>query len=206
MGKKSRLKRRKYNLILHEFRQYACTQCGLCASGTDANFCYEGTYVDNPKRFIKETLPKLKEIKAALPLIDPKQKTLESDEEFEYTLEEAFCDINICLHAGASVGAECLYKAGCLHSLRAQVMGSGNNVVSIRPHRGRKQNKSRNNKTWKKKSKQYVAPTPTFFCNDSFREEVETIIGNNTEQQNKGEESPGSSSAAAGGQVEDSKS
>lgn len=202
MGKKSRLKKRRYNLRQHEFLQFVCPQCGLCAEGTRANFCYEGHYLEAPKRFMKFVLPKLITLREELSLVGPAKSILQDDDDFAFTLEEAFCDSNICGNAGIASGINCTYKIGCLQSLREQARAGGKKITSIGLHRGRKRNKSKKNKRRKK----YVAPTPTFFCNDSFREEVDKIIGNNTEQQNKGEESTRSSSAGAGGQAADSES
>lgn len=187
MGKKNRLKRRKYELLRHEFVSYVCSQCGLCKGSTDASFCYDGHYTENPKKFIKEVLKALKEIKETLPLVHPAQNALVTDVDFEYTLEEAFCAKNLC-GKGQNVGINCEYQIGCLQALRSQVNGKRGNLITFKSNHGRKNISPNKNKKQKRQKKNYVPPSPKFFCNTSFRPEVDKIInGNHIEQQDKGE-------------------
>lgn len=205
MGRKSRLKRRKYDLTKSEFITYVCTQCRLCAPNTDPKFCYDGCYNDDPKVFIKKVLKNLKEIKSALNSVAMKDFEMQNDDEFEFILEEAICASNIC--GNGDLGSSgCGYKLGCLHALRDQMLSRGGRVISIGPHRGRKNKKGKKNNRVKLKKQKYVPPTPKFFCNEGFRPEVDRIVnGTNAEQQDKGKEPTGCATTDAGGGAESSK-
>lgn len=205
MGKKSRLKRRKYDLTKSEFMISICPQCRICVPNTQPTFCYDGCYVDDPKRFIKKILPDLKEIRSALDSVAINHFEMQEDDEFEFMLEEVFCDANICGKGGIGAGCNCPHKLGCLQALRSQIKNIAGRVVSVGPNHGRKKKKGKKNNRQKRKKQKYTPPTPSFFCNDRFRPEVDEIInGINTEQQNKGKEPSGSTPADAGGRAEGS--
>jgi hypothetical protein len=207
MGKKSRLKRRKYDLTKSEFMISICPQCRICMPNTQPSFCYDGCYVDDPKRFIKKVLPDLKEIRSALDSVAINNFEMQADDEFEFMLEEVFCDANICGHGGVGAGCNCVHKLGCLHELRSQIKDIVGRTTNIGSNRGRKSRKGNKNNYRKQKKQKYVPPTPFFFCNDNFRPEVERIVnGINTEQQDKGKEPTRSATADAGRRVEGSES
>lgn len=206
MGKKSRLKRRKYNLLKNEFVQYICPQCGLCNGKVNPEFCYEAHYVEDPKGFVKNVLKSLQEIKEGALIVNPAGQTIQDDDEFEFTLEEAFCAHNLC-NKGVNGGANCPYKIGCLQALRSQIRNENKNLITFRPNRGHKVKKNNRNKRAKKQKKVYVPPTPKFFCNESFWPEVNRIInGTNAEQQDTSEKSTGHSTEHAGGEATYTKS
>jgi hypothetical protein len=199
MAKRKRLRRRRFNLTEQEFVKYACSQCNLCrlSPEMDVNFCYDGFYVVDQRKFIKEILRELQEIRQLIPTIQSNNQVSMREDEIEYTLEYVFCESGLCDTSPKHSGVECPHKIGCMMALRMQIL----NKID---HHGRKNKFHKKNKKGKSHQK-YIPPTPKFFCNAGFREEVNDILnGDNLKQQDKGEECTRCNTATADRQVADS--
>lgn len=205
MGKKSRLKRRKYQYTKDEFMLAVCGRtCQLCPANTDPTYCYDTIYKEDPKLFMRKSLNELKDIRKYLYSAGYEDLTKCPDEDLEYVIESAFCPI--CLSTFEPKQGTCGYIAGCVQALRKQVHSPSGKVIDLNQHRYPAKKKNLNSK-WRKPKAQkrkakYVPPTPTFFCRNSFRSEVDRIVnGTHIGQQNKGEETTGDATSTAGGET-----
>jgi hypothetical protein len=191
MSKKSKLKRKKYQYTKHEFIQAVCSKCGLCKPPITSEFCYDGVYKDEPKKFTKVILEQLFDIRHWLSNAGYPDIALCPDESIQFILQTIFCGSDFC-GKSPEEGQQCKAIAGCLHAFRKQIkglnnnmaifkdacdniLGNSNNVIDFRDFKHKKKQKQKYN---------YVVAVverkPTFFCNDGFRKEIGEILdGNN---------------------------
>lgn len=198
MSKKSQLKRKKYQYTKTEFILVVCNKCGLCESKINPVFCYDGIYLDEPKKFIKTILPKLIETKKWFDGIGYNNINICPDDDIQHILITSFCKSNYC---GNWMGDDdkCDYLAGCLSTIRKQFSYSSKNNDNIISYQALKSkykvklgNKSiacgyssKKNKIKKEKEPERH-PTPSFFCSEGFENRIKSIIyGNDNRKQDK---------------------
>ena len=200
MSKKSKLKRKKYQYTKHEFVQAICEKCGLCKSPITPEFCYEGVYKDNPKKFTKMILEQLLNVRHWLTNAGHTSITTCPDDWIQYLLQTVFCSSDFCGKLPEE-GQSCKAIAGCLHTFRRQIKGLDKNLAifdgtcnNILGNIFVPNNNVINYQDFKNKKKQkqkykYVVQqprTPTFFCNENFKKEIGEILdGNNYREQDK---------------------
>jgi hypothetical protein len=203
MSRKSRLKRKKFNLSRQEFVELVCKKCGLCKTIGNPLFCYDKMYIEGPKDFIRGIVPKLGE--AQTWFNSTKFDSLASfpDDDLQFVLQLSFCAADFCGTTLTTGNNECEYIAGCLAAFRRQIESKEEvKIPKVIIHRGRNKKFDKENKTaWQKEKKVKKAPpTPYFFCNDTFREEVEKIINEvDTGEQHPCAGCPGCTKANVGG-------
>jgi hypothetical protein len=187
MGKrrgKSRRKRYKYGK--KEFVDIICSKCQICTEDSEPSFCFGDAYRNNPKDFVHRIYPGLVEIRKWL---DGRGKEYEDNTEdiTVFMFKSVFCASDFCGERPKN-GECCPHLGSCLQLFKLQVEGEG--VLESKSSR-RKKRRDKKKKNKKDKRKVYQ-PYPTFFCNESMKEEVHAILnGNYNKQQNKGEESAG---------------
>ena len=111
------------------------------------------------------------------------QGIIHPDEWFKEVFQESFCNSNYCEHLPRN-GSICEHFAGCLHVFKKQVRGTAIDALTNMwtcpkvPHYV-----SPNINKYSHIFKQPIVirnPTPTFFCNQGFGEEIRSILdGNN---------------------------
>ena len=195
MGKKSKDKRKKLKYTKTEFQQIVCAKCRLCSSGTTPEFCYGEVYIANPKKFISIIFKNLLEIRTLASKISDVDPIFLSDEDIEYIFTTSFCSSNYCDQNKIENGV-CSYLPGCLSVFRKQLkpQTEGKLIISSRRKMSKKERRQARVKQAQSSGNvvtRYVPhPYPTFFCNESMKEEVRRIVdGNCSEQQDTGKES-----------------
>ena len=176
MGKKSRRKRRKYKYSRNEFMLNVCSICDICLPNTNPTFCFDEMYISNPKRFMDYVLPDLMEKSNELKNINA-QGGEDYENFIEFLLEDSFCAYNLCGN-GTAGGANCFAKPNCLRGFHEQIANRDGRVINLDAKR---KEKKKNNQQIiiRKKKKKIIKIKPMFFCNDSFREEVDRIVNEN---------------------------
>jgi hypothetical protein len=201
MSKKSRLKRKKFQFTKSEFMMAVCSNCKLCKPNTDPIFCYDNIYVENPKRFHKQIYPQLLETRHWMNGVGYGTLSDCPDADLENIIDVVFCDEIYCKNSDGKGG--CIYIIGCVNGFRNQIKTRPANIKIVDNNRPTKKKKSR----WKKPAKVYVPPKPAFFCNDGFREEINSIInGSNSGQQSSRQESTACNKTASVGEAKDNQS
>ena len=206
MSKKSKLKRKKYQYTKQEFIQAVCSKCGLCKQPVTAEFCYDGIYKDEPKKFSKVILVQLSDLAHWVSNAGYPSAGACSDETIQHALQSIFCDSDFCGKLPGE-GQQCKALAGCLHAFRKQIKGTDKNLSMFNSVCNNILNGITLNdkvidyqkfKTKKKQKQKYkhvvtvVPRKPTFFCNDGFRKEIGEILdGDNDREQDKNQESTG---------------
>lgn len=184
MGKKNRLKGRKYKYSKYEFVHNICERCGLCEFGTDPKFCYHTVYKSNPKLFIKTILNNLKEVKRWSVNIGYRDVISCPSKDIPHILKSVFCESNYCRQKPKK--GQCKHVAGCTLEFRKQALNIERKVVKFDDYRGHKKNKTfgKNERNKQKVVKPIIFPT--FFCNDGFKPKVREILDeNNNRKQDK---------------------
>lgn len=179
--KKQKSKFRNLNYTKTEFVEEVCSECRICKPGTDPVFCYDETYVKDPKIFMSVIHENL--IKARDWLLETDKSSLRPDDEIQQLFQMGFCESNYCGLRPDITDTSCRFLIGCLSAFRNQKKNPKGKVIDLSEYRGRKKEKSQKTKTENVKCRLYT-PEPTFFCNEGFREEVDKIVKEYLDSQN----------------------
>lgn len=170
--KKKNRKNQKYTK--HQFSEIYCPNCEICFhKPTNPIFCYNELYKEDPKRFFRDCLTGLIDLKLEL------EKTGEdiSIEKFREVFCHNFCERDVDW-------PDCGVLTDCLRLFKGQINGKAVD----------KSKKARHKRKHKKKKEKYICqPYPTVFTSDNeeWQAKIEEILsnGNNNREQNKIEES-----------------
>lgn len=179
MGKKSKLKRLKYQYTRTEFVSAVCAKCRLCKSTSNPEYCYDYVYQDNPKKFMKVILKQLLYFSEWVSDYSKFKHIIACpDSQIQRIFQESFCDSNYCGQLPEII-RPCEHLAGCLHVFRRQIRGiNTNNLVVLSDYR-KLPSKFPNGNKHDNEIIVVRNPTPTFFCNQGFEKEVKDILNGN---------------------------
>lgn len=180
MGKRKRKRKKKqrsqkYTKI--QFSEIYCPNCEIClAEPTNPVFCHGELYKDDPKRFFRDCLSGLIDLKQKLRETGSNSKDINIEQ-----FREVFCH-NFC-QRGVD-WPDCGMLTDCLRLFRGQI--NGKMVNKAKMHRNK-------NRRRKEKQKYICQPYPTLFTSDNeeWQAKIEEILsnGNNNREQNKIEKS-----------------
>jgi hypothetical protein len=189
MGKKKNkfknlFKKLKYQYTRTEFISAVCRKCELCRSISNPEYCYDTVYVNDPKKFMKVILKQLIHFSEnSFDYLKCDQNVIHPDEWFKEIFQTSFCNSNHCSQLPQN-GNQCEHFAGCLYAFKKQVRGTAVDTLTNMwtcpkiPHYV-----PSNMHKYSHIFKQATVvrnPTPTFFCNQEFGEEIRSILdGNN---------------------------
>lgn len=203
MGKK----RNKKLLSKWDFQGMCCKKCMLCRDGAEPSFCYQHVYKQNPQRFIQKIFPKL---------LDAQEQLLEGDFDYQADPEKEMSRLfNFVFGAigfqnrktARAAFAEQITDVSVPGGSLADPGGAEVPVIDEKQLSKKERRLARQKRLDEKRNKRYVvAAYPTFFCNASFREEVNSILADKNQQQDPADEPYGGIAANPGKQAAATKS
>jgi len=192
MGKKKgRNRKKKQQYTVHEFKDIFCAKCELCPYGIDPFFCFNHVYKQAPKEFVKNVFNRL--LRARKCVIDGSiSKSATPGQEVANIFNLAFGGAHFQNRKKARI-------------LFAEQMASEGQGAPPKKKLSKAEKKKLKREAKRRRKRYIVQAYPYFFCNEGFREEIDTVLGNNNQQQDKVKEPAGGDEANPGETADDTK-
>ena len=194
MGKKKGRNRKKQQYTVHEFKDICCAKCELCHYGIDPFFCFNHVYKQAPKQFITTVFNKLLRVRKSV-MDGSIEKHSAPGQEVAKIFNMAF----------GAVHFQNRKKARQLFADQYSSEGQGS-PPKKKLTKAEKKRLKREEKRKRRQRRYIVKSYPFFFCNEGFRKEIDTVLGNNNQQQDKAEKPAGSDETNPGESADDTKS